>query len=1079
MLLGTDPSTKLPPTFFIGLGGSGGRVVDVLARRLAAESSFARFEDLVHFIVVDTDQNDLSRLHGRILKSNIATAHKPRRIALHRGEAAGTTEDRRVTSWVHPWYRFREHSNAGAGQIRLEARYSLHCQLAEQPPQNVEQLIKKGLARALRAQLPNRGSERVRVHLFASTAGGTGSGASLVMAALARRLAHEAGAEVEVFGHFFLPSLFRDKVAAPLVPKIDANGYAALKELERAQELRYEGGPEAMELVFHPGATQGKQVAPSEDGLATAPFDWVYVLDRPEAMSIEEIYAAAGEAAYLQLFSPILGYQEREADNFRQLQTRLAAGYFALQNGSIGASVIELPRRRLERYFARRWMIGALERFVVSGDGSARLTPEELQTLSDTEQGRRLDAAFVTFVDAEARREELDQKPGIFSEIARLESQGASALGALRKALEVELQRAEDLVVIDSINGAAMTPESYSLNAGRDGMARDFQRSRQALSQHAAALERELASGQWLSRFFDTHKASPLLQRRLLVEVDRLAREELRADLGPDEADAMVEWVLCPYDDPESGRHLAMRPPDPASYRVDTPEIRKQIETLEAGMGEAARKVFRKEQAFAERRQVAVSFFNQLRDTARDALVVELWQRVMRALQAQVQQRLDVFRVIARQGMGLVAHLAADAERCRAQGLEVPETDAATAASADTTREFHMGSEVFHDERRGVRAWDAVWQVALAPGFHVPTHEILAVVNRHLQASSTDDAKRQDGLARVLAHIAKDLDHLGRAKVERLMRVERPLTLASGLVLEARLAALGHRAADEERVAAVPAAEVVAYLREKIARVAGMSRALGRFDEPVLAGREFSPYRPRFYGVATEHLRSAPLLGDALAMAAPGFERLEDWSSPDVVSFYQATLGVPLYAWLEVAGPLARAYEHQVADPGRHEPLHIDHRWEAPGFHGAPGPGLPGLDPVRRRQWEEAQAAQREGALDGFARALAAGLVTREPTTAAARWAWSYRGKTGELGAALGAALGAWAGLSDAIARPLADAAEAALAARPERLTDTLALARGWRFDAEADGRVSEAQALGRLVAALEDLARAGARAAA
>ncbi|MCC6622012.1 MAG: hypothetical protein IT385_12190 [Deltaproteobacteria bacterium] len=1065
MLLGTDPGTKLPPTFFIGLGGSGGRVVDVLARRLAAESSFARFEDLVHFVVVDTDQNDLARLHGRILKSNIATAHKPRRIALHRGEAAGTAEDRRVTSWVHPWYRFREHSNAGAGQIRLEARYSLHCQLAEQPPQNVEQLVRKGLARALRAQLPNRGSERVRVHLFASTAGGTGSGASLVMAALVRRLAHEAGAEVEVFGHFFLPSLFRDKVAPPLVPKIDANGYAALKEIERAQELRYEGGPEAIELVFHPGATQGKQVSPTEDGLRTAPFDWVYVLDRPEAMSIEEIYAAAGEAAYLQLFSPILGYQEREADNFRQLQTRLAAGYFALQNGSIGASVIELPRRRLERYFARRWTIGVLERFVVSGDGSARLSPEELATLSDTEQGRRLDQAFVTFVDAEARREEQDKKPGIFAEIARFESQGTQVLTALRKALEVELQKAEDLVTIDSINAAAMTPESYSLNAARDGMARDFQRSRQALSQHAAALERELASGQWLGRFFEAHKVSPLLQRRLLVEIDRLAREELRADLGPDEAELMVDWVLNPYEDPEAGRHLALRPPDPASYRVDTPEIRKQIETLEAGLGEAARKVFRKDQAFSERRQVAVSFFNQLRDTARDALVVELWQRVMRALQAQVQQRLDVFRVIARQGMGLVAHLAADAERCRVQGLEVPETDG---AATEVTREFHLGSEVFHDERRGVRCWDAVWQVALAPSFHVPTHEVLAIVNRHLQASSTDDAKRQDGLSRVLAHIAKDLDHLGRARVAHLMSVERPLTLADGLVLEARLAALGHRVADPDRLAAVPSAEVVGYLREKVARVSGMSRALGRFDEPVLAGREFSPYRPRFFGVAADHLRASPLLGDALAMAAPGFERLEDWTSPDVVSFYQATLGVPLYAWLEVQGPLARAYEHQVADPGRHEPLHVDHRWEPPGFHDAPGPGLPGLDPVRRRQWEETQASRRDRALGAFARALAAGLVTRAADGAAHRWAWAFRAKTGELGASLTAALGAWAGLSEAIARPLADAADALLAERPARVDEALTAARGWRFDAEADGRVTEAQALGLLVAALE-----------
>ncbi|MFO0749785.1 MAG: hypothetical protein U1F43_29555 [Myxococcota bacterium] len=455
--------------------------------------------------------------------------------------------------------------------------------------------------------------------------------------------------------------------------------------------------------------------------------------------------------------------------------------------------------------------------------------------------------------------------------------------------------------------------------------------------------------------------------------------------------------MLSPYEDPEAARHLALKPLTEASYRVDTPKLRKQIETLEAGLGDAARKVFRKDQAFAERRQVAVAFFNQLRDQARDALVIELWQRVMRALQAQVQQRLEVFRVIARQGMALTAHLRAEAERCRELGLEVPDTGlvggsaaGGPGAAADATSEFHLGSEVFHDERRGVRSWDAVWASVYAPGFHIATADVLAIVNTHLQASSTEDARKAGGIDQVLGRIARDIDNLGRARVERLLSVDRPLGLADGLVLEARLAALGHRAVDEDRLRAVPAAEVVEYLREKLQRVAGMSRPLGRFDEPVLAGKEFSPYRPRFAGVAPEHLRAEPMLGDALAMAAPGFERLEDWSSPDALSFYQACLGVPLYAWLEVQGPLARAYDHQSADPTRHEPLHIDHRWEAEGFHDAPGPGLPGLDPVRRRQWEAAQSERRDQALGAFAAAFAAGVVER----AGDRWQWVFRQKT-------------------------------------------------------------------------------------
>lgn len=1066
MFLGDN---KLRPTFFIGLGGSGGRVVDVLARRLANEPAFERFRELVHFVAVDTDMNDLERLHPRVAKTNISVAHKPRRVALLRGEEAGLTEDQRATSWIHPGYRFREQSNAGAGQIRLEARFSLHCQLLEQAPNNLVDILKGQLARSLRAQEPNRGHDKIRFHLWASTAGGTGSGASLVTAALLRRLAKEIGAECEVFGHFFLPSLFRDRVAPALVTKIDANGYAALKELERFQELRYEGGPDPIELVFDPRGEHGKKVT-ARDEVAEAPFDWVYLVDKPEAMSIEQIYAAAGEAAYLQLFSPILGYEQREADNFRQLQTRLAAGYFALQNGAIGASVVELPRERLVRYAARHMTADALARYLVAtpvGDNPA--DRPDWRNLSDAEQGRRLDQAFLAFVAAEARAEDEQKLPGVFTEVAALRSLEQALVPAFLKRLAVELQAAEDLVQVDSINAAALTPENTSLNAQRDAMLRDLQRARQALSDKAVALEGDIASGRYFQRFFEQYQVAPLTQRALLIELDRLAREGLRRG---DEADLqLASWCLVPFDDPADGLHLALPPADPSSWRLTEPDLRKQLDQHERALDEAGKKLFRKEQAFAERRQAVTSWFNQLRDLAQEALTADFWQRVSRALESQVQTRLETFRVLAKQGLGLVAHLKAEAERCRETGQRTPAIGQKTEHHAS---EFHLGSEVFHDERHGVRAWDEVLRLVIAPSFHVTSQALIQVMNRHLENRQTLT------LERLVYQIAADLDALFVTRLDHHLRDENPLTLGKALVLEAQLHATHHRATSLKDLEATPPDKVRAYLEEKLARARSMSRPLGRFDEPVLAGREFSPYRPRFFGVHPQTLAQTPLLAQVFAAAASGFERLEDWSTPDVISFYQATLGVPLYAWQEVRGALVLAYEHESQDPRRKEPLHIDHRWEEPtmALATSPDPGLPGLDPGRRMTWEDQRQRQQQRGLQDLAVAIAASIVGRDAGRAGGpntRWHWSHRQKTGDLGPTLDALVTRWAAIAPGLREPLVLAAHHLVAQEPGRLALAIADLEGLRFDAEADGKRREADLAHTLIAQLRGMERVAA----
>ena len=209
MLLGLRELQNLPPTFFIGLGGSGSRVIDKLAWRLRREPSWERFRELIHFIAVDTDQSDLDRISERCETSNISLINKRRRIQLLRGELEHQ-ENQRATSWIHPWYEFRDTSGKGAGQIRLESRFSLFCQVADGSPGNVRNLLHQRLTAALAAHNPTRDRNRpVRFFIYGSLAGGTGSGTFMTTAYMARQLCWELGSPSQVFGTFFLPSVLK------------------------------------------------------------------------------------------------------------------------------------------------------------------------------------------------------------------------------------------------------------------------------------------------------------------------------------------------------------------------------------------------------------------------------------------------------------------------------------------------------------------------------------------------------------------------------------------------------------------------------------------------------------------------------------------------------------------------------------------------------------------------------------------------------------------------------------------------------------------------------------------------------
>ena len=1075
MLLNVNDLSTMRPSIFIGLGGSGSKIVEVLARRLQAEEAWPRFRSLLHFVCIDTERQQLDRVHDIARCTCIALSDdKRRRIQLLRGEA-DFHEDKRVSSWVHRNYGFRQTGGKGAGQVRLESRFSLHCNIADGEDNNVRALLQQVLNRALSIGDANRErSNTARFFLFGSIAGGTGSGAALPLAYLCRSLARDSGVpNPEVYATLFLPSVFRHLVGAKLVNKVNANGYAALREIEAFMELRFgdrEGLPGRMELVYDPCATSRKEVT-QHDYVEIAPFDWVYLVDRPEARTIDQIYRAAGEAAYLQLFSPILAMQEAAADNWEQIQGSPLHGFFAQQYGSVGASVVTFPRKRLEAYFSRLWLLSTLEEFVVGRAPEAQgdLLGQDFAELSEDEKNIRLDKAFVQFVATRAAQELRDKKTsmGVFGQIKALRSGDTDVVAAFRAELLVHLEAAHTDIQIE-YNPLSLTNENPTVAPLRSQADRGVKESRQRLDSRAAELVRAIESGEFVSDFCEKHKVSALLQRYLLLRL--MALGETRSYVVDDEdLDQYLDWCLTPHDtsaggDADEALVLARKRMSRADCSFDSDEVKKQLQNLQQSLQAAASSGWAVEKKMSSARQTTENLFNSLIDANSEDLLVSFWHRISDALKTQVQRRLDVFRSLARRALSAIADEQAKAERCRRSRCMVPPFGEAYTDIGG----FYLGGEVFHDARARVSQWRLVYDSIVRDEFFLDSAEVMTTVNAALhEASRGGVGARPRPSEEVLNAIAQALDKSARVRMREHLAA---MNLSTGLQIEARFHALENRPATRDQLDAVADVQLDPYVRDKLERVVAMSNPLARLDRGQLNAYA-NAYEARFYGVTPEVLdASGGFVRRMIDESVENFQYVEDWPSRDSITFFQGTLGVPLYVYRDIVGPLTESfnYESSLARDGeRDQPLHVDERWEDDGVLGKRGPGLPNVDIKSRTMWAKARADAAQAARTEFAVMVVAGLVRRDGQGS---YSFEYRGRSTELGSGVSRALANFGELPDGMRSQPFRVAQKRLRENRGLVEQCIEAYGDYLFDAEADERGVEAEAIKTLLAQFEAL---------
>ena len=362
------------PQLFIGLGGTGGRIVKRIYERMNSNPNWRKYqESSTGFLVLDTNIDDLDDYeeNGKIQKICIKNPDQHERL-----ERAINSRDAHLEQWMPPGYRPRK-SNLGAGQIRLESRVAHYINsnsIAGELDRMIGELTSDANA------FINKDQNTVRVFMFLTLAGGTGSGCFLPMAFLTRERLEKRGFKPILTGYLLTSKTVKghQAVKPEIWPQIDANSYAALKELEHFNGLASDVQP--FEFPFRkPTASSDPIPLVSEP-----PFNWVTLIDEPKqnTIGVKGIWKAVADMAYLNIASPSRANEDSARDNYTKFMRRRAMPLaskgttvshgFSMYWGTGGAAALVCPRQELLHYCSQRFIAQAIrQQFTLATDSVA------------------------------------------------------------------------------------------------------------------------------------------------------------------------------------------------------------------------------------------------------------------------------------------------------------------------------------------------------------------------------------------------------------------------------------------------------------------------------------------------------------------------------------------------------------------------------------------------------------------------------------------------------------------------------------------------------------------------------------
>ncbi len=967
------------PTMFIGIGGAGSRIVDRMARRASGLPNWeSQLRPLTKFVSIDTNELDQNRLRdipdGNRL--NIAAFDKAKAINYFR-----RSKEPQALQWLDQGYQPRAGIKPGAGQIRVEARLGFFYHSPE-----IRQRLKQLVSQTLRPNITWRQSRprKYNIYVFCTLAGGTGSGAFLSVAYLVDAIIREQNWQPRVIGNLLLSTLMLEVVGPELHPDIHANTYAALKELEHLTKLDYNQvkreGRTAEDFVYFRNENTREVTQ-----VTTRPFFISFIFDRPSHLGLPNVESAISDAAFLQIFTPIIDNLASELDNYEKTLEELTRFPGDLKNvglgysknfGAFGAAAMVLPGVDFLEYCALRFAAQAIRSQITFGvDPATRATDDRARALaklavdysdpkflnmSDQGRERQINQAFVASVQEMARQDaHQDLTEGFWHQLVESTDlgratgvddkgdpiRGESVTGLVDRKLGEARQNLLNRV---SIKERAFVFHREGLNQYIELVSRlsdDIRAAHQTVDQGVQGLESAAEEGEAITDL----KLNPISERYLVIQLLELCEGK---------------WI------PEAQQKL-----EKAKKRdLGNPGVRERLERdLYESLQEAAaqRRLFRRDQAFLDARDEAQEYYRGVAAAARKTLDAEVRLRQLRSLLEYLERRSRQYARLATRMDSLVQDLERDAERLRRGETSIIPPLALRVEVLETLQEPRE------------RLWDGAYQeLFLAGGRYISTfdREVLAVaITEQLKPVVRADGNVvEKSVDRTVTDLRRSLRQLGRERLRPAVLGEddRPgLDLAAGLELEARLVLEPAKQPGDE----VTSEEIDDYQERKFRALAQLAGLLARVNSAEATalddGVKVNRTRQLIVGLdETSSKASASFLGRLRSVLGTGGKqvKLDTWHDPRLAVVHDVELPIPLYYLEPVTGEVEDAYLTLAADEQRSYNLHTDYNWEE---------SLPNLNPRRS-----------EITIGWSLKVLAEGMIAKVIRSRDGVWSWAVGG---------------------------------------------------------------------------------------
>ena len=337
------------PTIIIGLGGVGSEVTAMTEERLrsAPPNYRGELQKQLRFAVVDTDVSALrerqrSGFQGTIIQiSDNMTVEQ----YLH--------YDQEAREWFPPCQILsRKTLTEGAGQVRAISRLALG--LALQKRDCLKPLY--DAIDGLHLIGETNSEQPTRVVIISSLAGGTGSGIYLPFAMhLQEYLKRKYRNAQPIFkGFFILPSFFEPIAEGAELRSLNANGYAAIKELNAFTLMQ----DRQIEPWQYPDIKI--DLVDSHEQLCsyvTSPYDLCFLFemqnqDDKHLLNFEESKRNVANCVWMQTVNPLLDQNGSLEDNLFKIVSTASRDKRYNRFAGMGIARIIYPYKKMEGYFS-------------------------------------------------------------------------------------------------------------------------------------------------------------------------------------------------------------------------------------------------------------------------------------------------------------------------------------------------------------------------------------------------------------------------------------------------------------------------------------------------------------------------------------------------------------------------------------------------------------------------------------------------------------------------------------------------------------------------------------------------------